>query len=146
MQEASATRRNTAARPGRGVPPGCFWAGRLLCRRSSPCSRHGIVAPSRIHPGPGGNAQRALPGPDPAMLGAATTTGWLPFLGAATTQMAPNPLRPKGCRGTAPPAVLPLLDDVQRHRRRRAALHPEPWRWQRGLREFFNSLPKEEVK
>ena len=47
------------------------------------------------------------------MLGAATTTGWTPFLGAATTQMAPNPLRPKGCRGTGPPAVLPLLDDVQ---------------------------------
>ena len=63
-----------------------------------------------------------------------------PFLGAATTQMAPNPLRPKGCRGTAPPAVLSLLDDVQGHRRRRAVLHPEPWRWQRDLREFFSSL------
>ena len=47
------------------------------------------------------------------MRGAATTAGWAPFLGAATTQMAPNPLRPLGCRGTAPPAVLPLLDDVQ---------------------------------
>ena len=47
------------------------------------------------------------------MRGAATTTGWAPFLGAGTKQMAPNPLRPKGCRGTAPPAVLSLLDDVQ---------------------------------
>ena len=47
------------------------------------------------------------------MLGAATTEGWAPFLGAATTQMAPKPLRPPGCRGTAPPAALPLLDDVQ---------------------------------
>ena len=54
--------------------------------------------------------------------------------------MAPNPLRPKGCRGTAPPAVLSLLDDVLRHQRRRDALHPEPWRWQRDLREFFSSL------
>ena len=74
------------------------------------------------------------------VLGAATTTGWAPFLGAATTQMAPNPLRPLGCRGTAPPAVLSLLDDAQRHRRRRDALHPGPWRWQRDLRAFFSSL------
>ncbi len=44
--------------------------------------------------------------------------------------------------GTAPPAVLSLLDDAQRHRRRRDALHPGPWRRQRDLREFFNSLLK----
>ncbi len=30
---------------------------------------------------------------------------------------------PLGCRGTAPPAVLSLLDDALRHRRRRDALH-----------------------
>ncbi len=59
---------------------------------------------------------------------------------AATKQMAPNPLRPMGCRGTAPPAVLSLLDDALRHRRRRDALHPGPWRWQRDLREFLSSL------
>jgi len=46
---------------------------------------------------------------------------------AATKQVAPNPLRPKGCRGTAPSAVFSLLDDALRHRRRRDALH-------RGLR------------
>ena len=77
------------------------------------------------------------------MRGAATTTGWAPFLGAGTTQVAPNPLRPLGCRGTAPPAVLSLLDDAQRHRRRRDALHPGPWRRQRDLREFFSSLLEE---
>ena len=88
------TSRNTATRPGRGVPPGCHWAGRLLCRCFSPCSRHGIVAPPRIHPGPVSNAPRALPGSDPRMRGAATTTGWAPFLGAGTKQVAPNPLRP----------------------------------------------------
>ena len=74
------------------------------------------------------------------MRGAATTTGWAPFLGAGTKQVAPNPLRPLGCRGTAPPAVLSLLDDALRHRRRRDALHPGPWRRQRDLREFFSSL------
>ena len=74
------------------------------------------------------------------MLDAATTTGWIPFLGAATTQMAPNPLRPKDCRGAAASAVLALLDDVQRHRRRRAVLHTRPWRRQRGSREFFSRL------
>ena len=68
-----------------------------------------------------------------------------PFLGAATTQVAPNPLRPKGCRGTAPLAVLSLLDDVLGHRRRRDALHPGPWRWQRDLREFFSSLLEEVI-
>ena len=65
----------------------------------------------------------------------------VPFLGAATTQMAPNPLRPKGCRGTAPPAVLSLLDDVLGHRRRRDALHPGPWRRQRDLRGFPAPCP-----
>jgi uncharacterized protein len=54
--------------------------------------------------------------------------------------MAPNPLRQKGYRGTAPPAVLSLLDDVQRHRRRRDALHPGPWRRQRDLWGFLSSL------
>ncbi len=41
------------------------------------------------------------------------------------TRAAPWPFadRPLGCRGTAPPAVLSLLDDAQRHRRRRDALH-----------------------
>ena len=94
MQEASATRRDTAERPGRSVPSGCPWAGRLLWRRSSPCSRHGIVAPSRIHPGPGSNAPRALPGPDPTMRGAARRAMRCHRGRAATKQMAPNPLRP----------------------------------------------------
>ena len=35
----------------------------------------------------------------------------------------PTPCARMGCRGTAPPAVLSLLNDVQRHRRRRDALH-----------------------
>ncbi len=96
MQEASATRRDTAARPGRGVPPGCPWAGRLLWRRSSPCSRHGIVAPSRSRPGPGSNAPRALPGSDPTMRGAARRAMRCHRERAATKQMAPNPLRPNG--------------------------------------------------
>ncbi len=60
--------------------------------------------------------------------------------GAARATPWPFADRPLGCRGTAPPAVLSLLDDVQRHRRRRDALHPGPWRWQRDLREFFSSL------
>ena len=33
---------------------------------------------------------------------------------AGTTQVAPNPLRPKGCRGTAASAVLALLSDGHR--------------------------------
>ncbi len=52
----------------------------------------------------------------------------------------PTPCAITGCRGTAPSAMLSLLDDAQRHRRRRDALHPGPWRWQRDLREFFSSL------
>ncbi len=51
---------------------GCPWAGRLLWRRSSPCSRHDIVAPSRIHPGPGSNAPRAPDGPQPQAVALAT--------------------------------------------------------------------------
>ena len=74
------------------------------------------------------------------MRGAARKTGWAPFRRAGTKQVARNPLRPKGCRGTAPPAALSLLDDAHGHRRRRDALHSRPWRWQRGLREFFGSL------
>jgi len=41
-------------------------------------------------------------------------------------QMTPDPSRPKGCRGAAPPAVLSFLDDALWHRRRREALHPVP--------------------
>ena len=74
------------------------------------------------------------------MLDAATTTGWVPCLGAGTTQVAPSPLRPKGCRGAAASAVLALLDDVQRHRRRRAALHTRPRRRQRGPWGAFGIL------
>ena len=35
----------------------------------------------------------------------------------------PTPCAQMGCRGTAPPAVLSLLDDALRHRQRRDALH-----------------------
>jgi hypothetical protein len=37
MLGASATSCNTAVRPGRGVPPGCPWAGHLPCRPSAAC-------------------------------------------------------------------------------------------------------------
>ncbi len=65
MPEASATRRNTAGRPGRGVPPGCPGAGRLRRWPSSECCLHAVVGPPGIRTGPGGNAPGALGGPSP---------------------------------------------------------------------------------
>ena len=59
------TRRNTAARPWRGGPSGCRWAGHLHCRRSSACCLHACLAPSQICFGLAGNAPRALGSPNP---------------------------------------------------------------------------------
>jgi len=43
-----------------------------------------------------------------------------------------TPMRPSGSGGTGASAALALLDDVQRHRLRRAALHLPPRRSERG--------------
>jgi len=42
------------------------------------------------------------------------------------------PLRPSGSGGAGASAALALLDDVRRHRLRRAALHLPPRRSERG--------------
>ncbi len=42
------------------------------------------------------------------------------------------PMRPSGSGGAGASAALALLDDVQRHRLRRAALHLPPRRSERG--------------
>jgi len=42
------------------------------------------------------------------------------------------PMRPSGSGGAGASAALALLDDVQRHRLRRAALHQRPRRSERG--------------
>ncbi len=43
-----------------------------------------------------------------------------------------SPMRPSGSGGAGASAALALLDDVQRHRLRRAALHLPPRRSKRG--------------
>ena len=43
-----------------------------------------------------------------------------------------TPMRPSGSGGAGASAALALLDDVQRHRLRRAALHLPPRRSERG--------------
>ena len=43
-----------------------------------------------------------------------------------------SPVRPSGSGGAGASAALALLDDVHRHRLRRAALHLPPQRSERG--------------
>jgi len=51
-----------------------------------------------------------------------------------------TPMRPSGSGGAAASAALALLDDVHRHRLRRAALHLPPRRSERGPSQFSDGL------
>ena len=51
-----------------------------------------------------------------------------------------TPMRPSGSGGTGASASLALLDDVPRHRLRRAALHLPPRRSERGPSKFSDGL------
>ncbi len=50
------------------------------------------------------------------------------------------PMRPSGSGGAGAPAALALLDDVHRHRLRRAALHLPPRRSERDPSQFLDRL------
>ena len=58
----------------------------------------------------------------------------------ATKRSPATPMGPSGSGGAGASAVLALLDDVQRHRLRRAALHLPPRRSERGLLYFHHGL------
>ena len=97
MQGASATSRNAAGRPGRGVPLGCPGAGRLRRWPSSECCRHAVGGPPGIRSGAGGNAPGAFRGAGPRDARRGEEGDAVSHRQrAATTQMAPNPLRPWG--------------------------------------------------
>src|ERR1700693_2632390 len=49
-----------------------------------------------------------------------------------------GPPAASGCGGAGPSAASALLSDAQRHRPRRASLHPAPRRSQRRLTPFFH--------
>ena len=62
---ASATSRNTAARPRRCVPPGCPRAGRLLCWPFAACSRHALSGRLESIPALGATRREPPGGPAP---------------------------------------------------------------------------------
>ncbi len=138
-----------------GLPrhgPACRVVAPRRCAKASTASRRlasGAVAlatrPTGVFQQPASRLLRNSHGPRARGLGAICEArrGWR--CGAIVdepqqSRWPPTPCAQMGCRGTAPPAVLSLLGDALRHRRRRDALHPGPWRWQRDLREFFSSL------
>ena len=51
-----------------------------------------------------------------------------------------TPMRPSGSGGAGASAALALLDDVPRHRLRRAAWHLPPRRSERGPSQFSDRL------
>ena len=97
MWDASATRRDTGARPGRGVPLGCPRAGPLRCRPSSACRPARLPRAFANPLRPGGQRAGSPPRARPRDARHGEEGDAVPHRRrAATTQMAPNPLRPNG--------------------------------------------------